>query len=223
MLRLQKLYNPNSRTLLKNIPRRNFSSDFRYFFEVAERYMPRRSFTYTLIGLNCGLFGIFQITKLMGMYEEMKFLDHFSMSAKNFNYGRYHTLLTCHLVDNNVVDLWVNSILLYYFGREMERAFGNYFMCRLLLLTGIVASLVIWVKMLGGMRDITYMGTYGYLRTFMYYLILKYPYNDIIFFTGAPRIPFFVTGIILLVFDIFRRDFACLGGFATAFVANFFI
>lgn len=190
--------------------------NFRDLFSTVERYLPKRSLTYTLIGLNCGLFVLYQLCRNMGMMAQMRFLDQFSLSRKNFSYGRYWTLFTAHLVDHNIFDVLLNSCLLYYFGREMERAFGNRMLLRALICTSIVGSLVLCVKMLGNYQDITYMGTHSYLRWMIYYLVLRYPYNDIILFKGAPRVPFFILGGLILFVDLIRMDTACLGGFLSA-------
>ena len=86
----------------------------------------------------------------IGMYEEMRFLNHFSLSSKNLSYGRYYTLFTAHLADNNIYDVFLNSVMLYFIGKEIERAFGNYRMFKLLLFTTLISSFVLCTRVLAG-------------------------------------------------------------------------
>jgi len=90
------------------------------------------------------------------MIANMRFMDNFSISRKNFAYNRYYTLVTAHLVDHNILDVGVNSCLLYYFGREFERAFGNVGMLRALTCTSLICGLVLSITMLSSSNDMTY-------------------------------------------------------------------
>ena len=133
MFKLQSRTLFKSHRFLNRQPKRPFSNSFQNGFESVLKYLPRRSLTLTLIGVNVSLFSAFQICRSMGMYEEVRFMNHFSLSQKNISYGRWYTMVTAQLLDNNLTDVCINSILLYYFGMEIERAFGSFGMLRLLM------------------------------------------------------------------------------------------
>ena len=197
---------------------RSFSS-----FNKFLNYLPRRSITYTLVGLNASLFLVHALILQQNVRGRWKFFDHFSLSRKNFMSGRFHTLFTAHLTDYNPWDVLLNGILTFYFGREVERMYGPRFLLRLCGFACIVGSLALCVKILNTPFETSYMGTYVTTRAIMYTMIIKNPYVDAIFFRGAPRIPFFILGAVSLFVDIIRRDPACLSGFGAAFLFHLLI
>lgn len=71
--------------------------------------------TITLISSNVILFLIYKAME--ANWSDYRFVRHFALTLRNLSESRLHTLITCHLVDNNLPELIANSIVLFVFGR----------------------------------------------------------------------------------------------------------
>ena len=134
---------------------------------------------------------------------------------------RYHTILTAHLADNNILDVALNGALTFWVGGMLDRSVGAPMMLRLLTGSVLLGSTLLYLKMASNpfYASSSYMGTHVYVRTFIYFLILRQPYYQVQILPQL-MIPLYAMGAFLRLGDIMKFVNACLAGFVTAICAN---
>ena len=157
---------------------------------------------------NCIVYGF---SWIMGQGDYVK---NFFYHPLALNHGKFQTLITSHFAKKNILDITLDSIVIYLIGNQLEFMLGSQVFMKLMIASMGISSILLVLTH----KQNYFTRTDALLRGMIMYFVLQNPNQTFILFPLPFNVQAKILGLLIVGMDLISQRYANFGGTFAAFL-----